>query len=118
MPTHHLLELRRPRRALAHFIQQRVKPRTRAPLCALRQRRDRPQATPLQLRTSLQILLHGILRLLRTLHGLVERRRDVVEPLGERGGGDGEGGKTEEHHVRENLNLVRCVAEAGNEGID
>lgn len=71
--------------------------------------RDGTERTALQLVDTLDVLFHSVLILLHLLHRLAQRRRDLVQPLRERGRRDAR--EAEEHHVREHLDLVAVVAQ-------
>lgn len=71
------------------------------------ERDDGAQRAPLQLARALEVLLDGVLRDRRALHALLQRGRDVVQPLRDRRRRDL--GEAEQHHVADDLHFVRIV---------
>ncbi len=69
--------------------------------------RHRTDGAALQLRCTLDFLLHRVVADLRTLHALFQLRRNFVEALHDRCRCDLR--ESENHHVREHLDLVGII---------
>lgn len=102
--TDELTELKTPLGGLLGGSDKRVELRARARLADLAERRNRPKRTPLELGGTLEVLLDGVLRDCRTLHAFLQRRREVVQALGDSSRCDL--CETEQHHVADDLDLI------------
>ncbi len=105
-----LSELDAPLRRLLGSSNKGVEFGARAWLADLAQGGDSPQSAALEFRSTLQVLLHGVLRNCGSVHALLQRRREVVQALSD--GCRCDLRKTEEHHVADDLDLIRVICEA------